>query len=96
MKVEFQPMAVDRLPGAGPKAQGPVEEFAEVLKKKVTAVDDQLKAAGQATEDYASGRSNRLHELMMSVEEADLSLKMLLQVRTKALEAYREISRMNM
>ncbi len=35
-----------------------------------------------------------IHETMLSMQEADISMRVLLQVRNKVLEAYREIMRM--
>jgi flagellar hook-basal body complex protein FliE len=35
-----------------------------------------------------------IHEGMLAISKADISLRLLLQVRNKVLEAYREISRM--
>jgi len=58
-------------------------------------VEAAQKKADTEIQGLATGRHNRLHETMMAVEEADLSLKLLLQVRNKALEAYREIMRIS-
>ena len=87
---------VDRLPQLGqgrPESLG--QDFADNLKKAINAVNDYQVKADQATTDLAVGRHHRIHETMMAPMEAELSLKMLLQVRNKALEAYREIMRMN-
>ncbi len=95
MRIDQNLQMVQKLPGAkGPEKAG--VDFAEALEKSLNAVDQKMKVADQNTQDLASGRTNRLHETMMSLEEADLSLKMLLQVRNKALEAYRELARMQM
>jgi flagellar hook-basal body complex protein FliE len=97
MKIDDQLMIVSKLPGAkspAPKATG--ELFAKVLEKSVQETDQSLKTANQNLQDLASGRTNRLHETMMSLEEADISLKLFLQVRNKALEAYREIAKTQM
>ena len=95
MKIDQNLQAVAQLPGTpGPKKPG--VDFAKALEDSLNAVDTKMKVADQNTQDLAAGRTNRLHETMMSVEEADLSLKMLLQVRNKALEAYRELARMQM
>ena len=95
MRIDDTLNMVARLPGAAPVKKAGAD-FAEALESSINAVDRKMKAADQNVQDLATGKSNRLHETMMSVEEADLSLKMLLQVRNKALEAYREIARMQM
>jgi len=97
MRVDDYPGAkqVERLPGqAAGQSQELAEDFGRALDRAVQAVDQSQKAADGAIQDLAVGRTSRLHETMMAVEEAELSLKMLLQVRNKALEAYREIMRM--
>lgn len=38
--------------------------------------------------------AEHIHETMIKLEEADLSLRLLAKVRTKALDAYQEIMRM--
>jgi len=48
----------------------------------------------QATMDLHAGKVANLHEVMIAVEEADLSLRMLVQFRNKAQAAYDEIMRM--
>ncbi len=48
----------------------------------------------QATKNLQSGDAKHLHEVMIAVEEADISLRMLVQMRNKALTAYEEIMRM--
>lgn len=87
---------VDRLPQLNqnkPESLG--QSFADNLKKAISTVNDYQVKADQAVTDLAVGRNNRIHETMMAAQEAELSLKMLLQVRNKTLEAYREIMRMN-
>ena len=97
MKIDDQLVMVSSLPGAknqAPKKTG--ELFAQALEKSVQKTDQAMKTANQNLQDLASGRTNRLHETMMSLEESSLSLKLFLQVRNKALEAYREIAKTQM
>ena len=69
--------------------------FGQMLNDAVNKVDQAQKTANDAINDLAVGRSNRIHETMMRAEEAGISLRMLLQVRNKALDAYNEIMRMH-
>jgi flagellar hook-basal body complex protein FliE len=41
-----------------------------------------------------AGKAKNIHETMLAVERADMSLKLLMQVRNKLLDAYREVMRM--
>lgn len=69
--------------------------FGQMLSDAVNKVDEAQKTANQAINDLAVGRSTRIHETMMRAEEAGISLRMLLQLRNKALDAYNEVMRMH-
>ncbi len=68
--------------------------FGEMLTDKINQVDELQKTAEQASTDFATGKSRNLHEAVLSMEMADTSLRLLVTVRNKALEAYQEIMRM--
>ncbi len=69
--------------------------FQDTLSEFVTSVDKQVKESDRLTEDFATGKNNNIHEVMIAAEKADLSLRFLLQIRNKLLDAYQEITRMN-
>jgi flagellar hook-basal body complex protein FliE len=69
--------------------------FQDTFKALVSNVDHQLKEAGQMAEDFALGKSSSIHEVMIASEKAGLSLRFLMQIRSKLMEAYQEIMRMN-
>ena len=50
--------------------------------------------ADSAMKEFVSGRTKNIHETMLAIEQADVSLKMMMQVRNKIIEAYREIMKM--
>ena len=68
--------------------------FGDRLKQAVEAVNDQQLDADSATEQVIQGTMG-IHEGMLAVSKADISLRLLLQVRNKVMEAYREITRMS-
>jgi flagellar hook-basal body complex protein FliE len=69
--------------------------FDDTLKNLISQVDDQLRESAQKTEDFATGKNQSIHEVMIASEKAGISLKFLMQVRNKLLEAYQEIMRMS-
>jgi len=69
--------------------------FQDTLNSFISQVDTQLKQADQMTEDFASGKADSLHEVMIATEKSGISLSFLLQIRSKVLEAYQEIMRMS-
>ena len=50
--------------------------------------------ADVAIKEMLAGRNKNVHETMLALERADVSLKLMTQVRNKVIEAYREIMRM--
>ncbi len=68
--------------------------FSDIISEKIQQVDDLQKQADVKMTDVATGKSRNLHEAILSMEMADTSLKMLVTVRNKAIEAYQEMMRM--
>jgi flagellar hook-basal body complex protein FliE len=68
--------------------------FAQVLRDSFDQVNTHQVQADRAMQELVTGRTKNIHETMLSVERADMSLKILMQVRNKILDAYREVMRM--
>lgn len=68
--------------------------FGDVLKNSMEKVNEYQSQADTAIKELVAGRSKNIHETMLAVERADASLKLMMQVRNKVLDAYREIMRM--
>ena len=69
-------------------------DFGNMLKSMIEKVNDTQLAGEQAVRSLQSGKAAHLHEVMLAAEEADISLRMLVQLRNKAQTAYEEIMRM--
>ncbi len=74
--------------------KGKAGDFFEVLLDKVKEVDAKEKEAEKAILDLLTGKEVDPVELSMKISQADVSMKLLLRLRNKALEAYQEIMRM--
>ncbi len=70
------------------------KDFDEVLKEFIADINSDLKQAGVAEEKLISGEVSNLEELMFQIEKADISLRLVTEIRNKALESYQEIMRM--
>lgn len=68
--------------------------FGDILSSTLQSVNNSQIAGDNAIERLQTGEAKHLHEVMIAVEEADVSLRMLVQMRNKALTAYEEIMRM--
>ncbi|HEY3490016.1 MAG TPA: flagellar hook-basal body complex protein FliE [Candidatus Deferrimicrobiaceae bacterium] len=86
------PAMTPRVAPSGGKGDGSL--FLDSLKEAMSDVNDTQKAMNTSIVDLQAGKG-ALHETMIQVEKADLSFKMLMQVRNKVLEAYKEIMRMS-
>lgn len=84
------PPSLEITPRAKPQTGG----FADALKNAVKEVNHQQHLADQSAKDVATGNLG-IHEGMMALTEADLSLRLLIQVRNKVMDAYREVSRIS-
>jgi flagellar hook-basal body complex protein FliE len=68
--------------------------FGEELKKTLQQVEGLQEEASTAVTKAATGGTEQIHETMINLEEAELSMRLLLRVRTKMLDAYQEMMRM--
>jgi flagellar hook-basal body complex protein FliE len=68
--------------------------FSEQLANFVSGIDQIQKGAQTQAEEFAVGRTNDIHNTMIDVEQADISLRMLANVRNRVVDLYREVMRM--
>lgn len=74
-----------------PKAQPTT--FGEMLKEAVNTVNGRISDADKLTLKLAMGEVKDVHEVMLAMEKASLSLQLTLEIRNKILEAYQSIMR---
>ncbi len=68
--------------------------FNDYLKGFISEVNDlQLEATGKI-EKLASGEIKDMHEVMVAVNEADTSFKIMMEIRNRLMTAYKEIEKM--
>lgn len=82
-----------RPPDTSPVSQAK-SSFAEMLNSTISQTNQMQLKGEAAIEGLQSGDAANLHEVMIAVEQADISLRMLVQMRNKAQQAYEEIMRM--
>ena len=70
------------------------DSFTAVLNKSLNDVNKTQVEAYSAMEQIATGKVENLQAAVQKIEEAELSLKLALEVKNKALSAYKEIMRM--
>ncbi|MEY4577543.1 MAG: hypothetical protein RL701_2246 [Pseudomonadota bacterium] len=78
--------------GEGEKVLGPT--FSEQLAGFVQGIDQTQKGAQHKAEEFAVGHQNDIHGTMIAVEQAEISLHLLANVRNRVIDLYREVMRM--
>ena len=69
--------------------------FGDFLSESIGKVNALQNEANVSMERLASGESQNLHETLLAVEKADIAFRTMNQVRTKVIDAYREIMKMS-
>ncbi len=69
-------------------------QFADALIGQLTQLDESLKASSILVERAALGEPVSPHQVMIALEEARLHFSLAMQVRNRLLEAYQELTRM--
>jgi len=70
------------------------KEFTEVLKESLVKVNDMQTEKNNMIMSFASGENTNVHELMITMQKASLAMEMTSAVRNKAIEAYKELTRL--
>lgn len=82
------------MPSLGQAQPQTETNFGDMLTQAISETNQAQLNADQAATDLSTGRSDNLHEVMLAMEEADISMRMLVQMRNKVVDAYQEIIRM--
>lgn len=69
--------------------------FSEFVKRSLSDVNGQMLDADQAIEDLATGKNQDIHNTMISMQKAEISFELVMQIRNKLISAYDEIRRMS-
>ncbi len=67
--------------------------FAQTMEDSLATVNDMQLEKGKMIQDFASGKTQNVHELMISLQKAGLAMDMTSAVRSKVMSAYQELMR---
>ncbi|MBS3946661.1 MAG: flagellar hook-basal body complex protein FliE [Melioribacter sp.] len=76
------------------KKNNPVSGFADTFANLVQEVNQNQQASTSAVQDFVSGKGIELHEVMIAGEKAKTSLELLMEIRNKTIDMYKELTRM--
>jgi flagellar hook-basal body complex protein FliE len=82
---------VSAIPGA---AADPNVTFKNTLEKMLGDVNDKLNTSDVNMQDLATGATGDIQKVVTSVEEANLAMSYMMSIRTKLLDVYSEVSRL--
>ena len=68
--------------------------FDSVLKDLIGNVNQTQMDSNQLTNEFISGGDVEIHEVMIAGEKAKTSLDLLVEIRNKAVDMYKELTRM--
>ena len=99
MSVQFNPsisglgnvQSIQQKPQAAEKP-----DFGKTIQDSLNKVDDQQDQADQSILDLLSGRQTDVNAAVADMAKADMSFKLLVGVRNKLVEAYKETMRMQL
>lgn len=75
---------------------GSTTDFAQELKNAMGNVNQMQVDGEKAMSDIATGSVKDLHQAAIAIDKAEISMKLMLEVRNKAINAYKEITRTQM
>lgn len=70
--------------------------FSEVIGKAINKVNESQVNANTAIESLIKGDDVSMHDVMLSMQEAQVSMQLMLEVRNKLYEAYQEVNRVQL
>jgi flagellar hook-basal body complex protein FliE len=98
--IEFNPKTgglqgiAGNMPGAGKVAPAPSQNFAKAVEKYLDKVDGMSKASDSSVADLLSGKSQDINSVVLAAAKADASFKLLVGVRNKLIDAYKQTMNM--
>ena len=89
---EIRPLESDfgtTRPAGSPNAPS----FADTLRQSIAEVNQLKTQADAATEDLAVGKSTDIQGTILAMQKADISFRVMMEVRNKIVSAYQEVMR---
>jgi flagellar hook-basal body complex protein FliE len=91
LKAVYTQAKTDMLKGDQPADSS----FIGVLQNAIDNLDSTFKNSEQAMQGFMSGK-NELHDVLITMQKANMEFRMAMQVRTKLVETYQEVMRMQL
>lgn len=73
-----------------------LSDFGNVFKQQINQVNELTNQSNTMMKQFALGEGTDLHSVMIASEKAQMAMEFTMQLRNKMVQAYQEISRMNL
>jgi len=70
--------------------------FSEVVEKAVNGVNEMQVQADNKSADLISGKTDDVHDVSIAMQRSKLSFELMMEIRNKLLDTYKEVSRIQM
>ncbi|MFZ5987444.1 MAG: flagellar hook-basal body complex protein FliE [Bacillota bacterium] len=77
----------------GKKDENIIATFGDYLNEAIKQVSRLENESKMIAEDFAAGKTDNIHQVMIAGQKADIALQFTMQIRNKILDAYNEIMR---
>ena len=91
-KIAAEFKAIGKTAQAEPSSEG--ESFKNVLNDYLKETNEMQNNADASLQKLVTGETDNVHEVMLAMSKADVSFRMMVEVRNKLVEAYQEVMRM--
>lgn len=78
------------------EGQGKDDSFKKTLGGFINEVNDLQTKANESIENFATGKVENVHEVMIAMAKAEVSFKFMMEARNKLVDTYKEVMRMQM
>ena len=75
------------------KTEAASSDFSKILQNSIEEINDLQVKGDRSMAELATGEVKDLHQAAIAINKAETSMNMMLEIRNKALSAYKEIAR---
>jgi flagellar hook-basal body complex protein FliE len=69
-------------------------DFVDTLKETIDATNKMAKESEKTALDLSSGKSANIHEAMIAMQKADISLRLLVKMTNEIISGYKELNQL--
>lgn len=84
----------EKVRAAATATEAQARSFSETVRQSLASVNDLQQDKAKLIEEFASGKNQNVHELMIGLQKASLAMELTAAVRNKVMNAYQEVMRL--